>query len=111
LGGWDTDAYLLALTRPASSAEAAPDTVSRCFVACGSYLRKGSKVVLSSLSKIDAVVRPGRAPEIVVRSQETVDAEILASTRTSSVRVNGSAVSAQYDSKRQLAAFRVPASS
>jgi hypothetical protein len=110
LGGWDTDAYLLALTRPASSAEAAPDNVSRCFVACGSYLRKSRKVALSSLSKIDAVVCPGRTPEIVVRSPESVDAEILASRPTNSVRVNGAAVPARYDSKRQLAAFRVPAS-
>jgi hypothetical protein len=85
--------------------------VSRCFVACGSYLRKSSKVVLSSLSKIDAVVCPGRTPEIVVRSPESVDAEILASRPTNSVRVNGAAVPARYDSKRQLAAFRVPASS
>jgi hypothetical protein len=68
-------------------------------------------VVLSSLSKIDAVLCPGHAPEIAVRSQETIDAEILASSGTNLVRVNGAAVPARYDSKRQLAAFRVPASS
>jgi hypothetical protein len=110
LGGWDTDAYLLALTRSASSAEAEPDNVSRCFVACGSYLRKRGKVVLSSLSKIDAAVCPGRAPEIAVRSPEAVDGEILASSGTNSVRVNGAAVPARYDSRRQLASFRVRAS-
>ena len=53
--GWDTDAYLLALTRPVGADESDPDSVTRCFVACGSYLRKNGKVTLHSLSKVDAV--------------------------------------------------------
>jgi hypothetical protein len=34
--GWDTDAYLLAITRPTGSDENDPDSVVRYFVACGS---------------------------------------------------------------------------
>jgi hypothetical protein len=106
LGGWDTDAYLLAATRPAAAPEATVETVSRYFVASGSYLRKGD-VVLSSLSKVDAVLRPGPAAEVVMRSPEAVDAEIMAE-RPGSVLVNSAAVTARFDSRRKLAAFRIP---
>ena len=109
LGGWDTDAYLLAITRPASAPEAAPENVTRCFVACGSYLRKSGRVVFSSLTKVDAALRPGRTPEVVMRSRETVDAEIIASERTQSVIVNGASVPARFDGKRRLATIRVQA--
>jgi len=106
LDGWDTDAYLLALTRPADAAAATPENVSRYFVACASYLRKGGRVVLSSLAKIDAAVRPGKRPEIALHGPETAEAEILAAERTNSVIVNGSAAPARFDQRRKLAAFR-----
>ena len=55
IDGWDTDAYLLALTRPVGADANDPDSITRCFVACGSYLRKNGKVLLHSLSKVDAI--------------------------------------------------------
>jgi len=51
LGGFDTDAYVLALGRPVGGGE--PD---RFFVANGSYVRKGGAVWLDSLSKVFAHV-------------------------------------------------------
>ncbi|MHA6724219.1 heparinase II/III domain-containing protein [Sphingomonas sp. RS2018] len=54
LGGYDTDAYLLALSRPAGAAAGSrPD---RIFVANGSYIRKSSEVLLDSLAKVFAHV-------------------------------------------------------
>ncbi len=54
LGGFETDAYLLALSRPVGSATgSAPD---RFFVANGSYVRKDGVVWLDSLSKLFAQV-------------------------------------------------------
>lgn len=50
--GWETDAYLVAITRPEGSREDDLDAISRYFVACGSYLRKNGKVILDSLSKV-----------------------------------------------------------
>jgi hypothetical protein len=107
LGGWDTDAYLLALTRPESAAEATPESVSRYFIGCGSYLRKGERVVWSSLAKVDAVVRPGRSPEVMMHSGVSVDAEVIASARTNTVSVNGVATRARFDGRRSLAGFRI----
>ncbi len=58
IDGWETDAYLLAWTRPASQVEN-PEAVTRFFVACGSYLRRRDRIYLDSLSKVFAVWRPG----------------------------------------------------
>ena len=46
LGGWDTDAYLLAVTHGEKDTD-----VSRLFIADGSYLRRDGAVLFDSLSK------------------------------------------------------------
>ena len=49
LGGFDTDAYILAVTRPIGSApDRLPDSF---FVADGSFVRRNGQVLMSSLSK------------------------------------------------------------
>ncbi len=58
IDGWDTDAYMFAVTRPKGADKNDPDSVVRYFVACGSYLRRDGKVVLDSLSKIYTVFVP-----------------------------------------------------
>jgi hypothetical protein len=50
IAGWETDAYLLAVTR-------APGEATRYFAACASYLRRGGRVLLDSLTKTDRVWR------------------------------------------------------
>jgi hypothetical protein len=58
IDGWDTDAYMFAVTRPKEADTNDPDSVVRYFVACGSYLRRDGKVVLDSLSKFYTVFMP-----------------------------------------------------
>lgn len=54
LGGFETDAYLLAISWPAGASRGtSPD---RFFVADGSYVRKDERVLLDSLSKVFAHV-------------------------------------------------------
>jgi oligo-alginate lyase len=60
IAGWDTDAYLIAWTRPAARMDD-PGAVSRFFVSCGSYVRREDRVYLDSLSKVDAVWKPGKS--------------------------------------------------
>lgn len=57
IAGWETDAYLLAWTRPAGSGDEASG-VNRIFVASGSYLRRAGMVYLNSLTKVFRVWRP-----------------------------------------------------
>ena len=54
ISGWETDAYLLAWTRPAIR-EDDPNAVTRLFVSCASYLRRSGKVYFQSLVKKSAV--------------------------------------------------------
>ena len=68
IAGWDTDAYLIAWTRPAARMDD-PGAVSRFFVSCGSYVRREDRVYLDSLSKVDAVWKPGKSGTAEVRGQ------------------------------------------
>ncbi len=53
LAGWDTDAYLLAVTSRKGGEQ-------RYFCANGSYLRKANKILIDSLKKIFAVHENGK---------------------------------------------------
>lgn len=57
ISGWETDAYLVAWTRPAAHADD-PHAVTRLFVSCGSYLRRSDCVYFHSLVKRNAVWNP-----------------------------------------------------
>ncbi len=105
--GWDTDAYLLALTRPADAAESDPDSITRCFVACGSYLRKNGKVMLHSLSKVNAVFTCGD-PEtkITLHGQPLTRAAIRAATKPHSVSLNGQQIDPAYDAVNKTITVR-----
>jgi oligo-alginate lyase len=63
IDGWETDAYLMAWTRPVDR-RADPSGVTRFFVSCGSYLRRQGRVYLDSLAKIDAVWQPTAEPKL-----------------------------------------------
>ena len=56
-----TDAYLLHLRRPSSSAP-----IERYFVGDGSYLRRGDRSILESLAKLTACWSPGESLEVFV---------------------------------------------
>lgn len=52
IDGWETDAYLTAITYPENADISNPDNATSVFVSNGSYLRKGGKTFLHSLSKV-----------------------------------------------------------
>ncbi len=106
--GWDTDAYLLALTRPADADESDPDSVTRCFVACGSYLRKNGKVTLHSLSKVDAVFTCRDADmKIALHGQPITRAAIRSTAKPHSVNLNGQQADPAYDAENKTVTVRV----
>ena len=49
MDGWETDAYMMAVTYPENAQSNEP---SRYFIANGSFLRKNNEVILHSLSKV-----------------------------------------------------------
>ncbi len=106
IAGWETDAYLLALTRPAHSAAANLDAVTRYFVSAASYLRKDGQTVLDSLSKVNAVFQPGEQMELLLDGQAKIDAKILSLREPAALQLNGHPTRFEYDSNLKVLRVR-----
>jgi hypothetical protein len=91
LGGWETDAYILALTYPEGGS---PHKPSRWFVADGSYLRREGRVELDSLSK--AFVVKSADATALVQGQPSLSLR-LACNGAGVLRVDGVAKACQRD--------------
>lgn len=86
LGGYTTDAYLTAISYP----EKAPNTISNYFIGYGSFLRKDSTSLFSSLSKLSLVVKEKDAKyDIQVTGQPLIRATFSASEKPINLSVNG----------------------
>ncbi len=108
LGGWETDAYLLALTHADGADLANADTASRIFVADGSYLRRDGKVVLDSLSKVFMTAeKAGDALDVQLQGQPVIDAVWHVAKKPSVLRVNGQRVEAPYDAASETLTLSV----
>lgn len=102
IDGWETDAYLLALTFPNGASAADPDAVSRFFIADGSYLRRDGKVVLDSLSKVFLVAnRRDGALDVQLQGQPVINAAWRAAKKPADVRVNGQRADVPYDAANE----------
>jgi hypothetical protein len=106
INGWETDAYLFAVTRPIDADPGDADKAQRYFVACGSYLRRDGKVVLDSLSKVYAVFTCGKPEmEIALEGQPVIRASLRAAKRPRRVKLNGRATDAAYDRSGKTVTF------
>ncbi|MHC4521471.1 MAG: heparinase II/III family protein, partial [Planctomycetota bacterium] len=102
IDGWDTDAYLIALTRPTGVADTDPDSLTRCFVACGSYLRKDGKVLLQSLSKLYSVFTcRDRHMQVALQGQPLVRPTLRATDKPRTLHLNGNSSDFTYDPDKQ----------
>ena len=109
IDGWDTDAYLIALTRPAEAIESDPDSITRFFVACGSYLRKNGKVTLQSLSKVDAVFTcQDPQMKVALHGQPVTRVAIRATIKPDSISLNGRQIDPAYEAENKTVTFRNP---
>lgn len=103
IDGWDTDAYLIALTRPSEAEETTPDSITRCFVACGSYLRKDDKVVLDSLSKVYSVFTCDQPQmQVTLQGQPFIRASIRAKAKPQTLHLNNKLTEPIYDIERRI---------
>ncbi len=105
IAGWDTDAYMLGLTRSVDEATANPENVSRYFVVFGSYLRHRGVAILDCFSKFTAVHRPGVDAEVVVHSQPGAELSFFVGARPRSLRVNGAETEFAYDASKSAISF------
>jgi len=98
IDGWETDAYLFAITRPKESDLNDPDTATQYFIACGSYLRIDDKVILNSLSKLYTAFSTNQSKmEIVLDGQPVINATLRAIDRPQTLTINGINAETVYD--------------
>jgi len=106
--GWETDAYLVAITRPEGSDEDDPDSVTRYFIACGSYLRRDGKVIFDSLSKAYTAFTTGQPKmEVVLQGQPLMEIALRNIQKPDKVIVNGENIDFNYDQEDELISFIV----
>jgi hypothetical protein len=92
---------MFAVTRPQEADKNDPDSVVRYFVACGSYLRRGGKVVLDSLSKVYTVFVPGRRIQMHLEGQPITNVLLRAASKPKKVTLNGQNVNVLYNQRAQ----------
>jgi hypothetical protein len=95
IGGWETDAYLMAITREGAA-------VTRMFVSSGSYLRKDGRVMLDSLSKLTAVWKAGEVTELYVKGQDRMEISVGAVSKPRQVLMNGRETQFSWSEKTGL---------
>jgi hypothetical protein len=107
MNGWDTDAYLMALTFLEGSDKSNPKNLKRLFISDGSYLRKEGKPLIHALSKFFTIVDfDAKTPNLQFQGQDGVTIS-LASKNTNAVIVNGKKLDVNYNSETKLSRFIV----
>jgi len=88
--GWNTDAYLTALTFTEGADRSKAENISNLFVADGSYLRRDGVVAYDSLSKVfmNAAYSPGRI-NVSLQGQPDIHLSLLPRSGKEQVIVNG----------------------
>lgn len=101
INGWETDAYLLAMTYTEGSDPSLITNIDSWFVANGSYIRKDEKVILNSLSKVflHADLRP-QIPEILLQGQPLIRAEIYLNSQPANMNLNGKTIKLKFSNGR-----------
>jgi oligo-alginate lyase len=75
--GWDTDAYLFAVTSRVQNGEVNIPEASRFFWAGCSYLRRDGQTVFDSFSKSTAVFQPGSDARFSIKGQSRFEASLF----------------------------------
>jgi hypothetical protein len=98
INGWETDAYLMAITFPEGADTADFDAATRLFIADGSYLRRNGKVLLDSLSKIYlTATKQGNALDLLLQGQPVINAILRTAWNPSDITLNGEKNKPPYD--------------
>lgn len=102
INGWETDAYISAVTFPERADRQDSAQLSSVFIGNGSYLRRNGKPLLSSLSKVFLyAAKSGNQLDVQLQGQPLIEAS-LGFDKVNKLTVNHKTVSPQYDSDKLL---------
>jgi len=100
--GWETDAYLLAMTYPEGANPNDPDAITRTLVIDGSYLRRESKLVLDLLSKVYlCATRNGSKLDVLLQGQPVINTLLRTTQKPTQVTLNGELFEPPYYKENQ----------
>lgn len=103
IAGWETDAYILALTRRDSADHGDP---TRVFLAGGSYLRRDGWAAFDSHAKVDLAFRPGAEWDVALVGPNSTRLAFGARSAPRSLALNGAPVPFDYSPTDGLLQFR-----
>ncbi|MDN5286528.1 MAG: hypothetical protein JWR38_2802 [Mucilaginibacter sp.] len=102
INGWETDAYLSAVTFPVGADRNDPTKLSSVFISNGSYLRKGGQVLLSSLSKVFLYAdKEDNVLKVQIQGQPLIRAS-LGIKGVKRIFINDQASTPKYDAQKFL---------
>lgn len=102
MNGWETDAYLMALTFPEGADRSKHENMKQLFITDGSYLRRDGKTLIHALSKFFTVIDyDGNNRNIQFQGQPIVKLRLEAD-RNTSVIVNGQKQKAEYQPETKM---------
>jgi len=88
INGWETDAYIMAVTYPEKQA-GTPLNATEYFISNGSYLRKDDKIILHSLSKVFMHAKTeGNTAEVILQGQPTMHVSLLLKDKPARLLLN-----------------------
>jgi oligo-alginate lyase len=104
VNGWETDAYMMAVTFPENSDTANADLAKNYFIANGSFLRRDGKVVFHALSKVFLnAKKEGSRVEVILQGQPVIQANLRMTEKPKQVLMNGNTAAPLYqDNKKML---------
>jgi oligo-alginate lyase len=108
INGWETDAYIMAVSYREGSDAGNLNNINRYFVSNGSYIRKDGKVVLHSLSKVfmDAEVSDNN-PKVVLQGHPIINAKLRLERMPQQLLLNNNRVKANYSSSDKTVTLAV----
>ncbi|WP_321345263.1 heparinase II/III family protein [uncultured Draconibacterium sp.] len=108
MDGWETDAYLMALTFMKETDKNKVDNISDLFVGHGSYVRHNGQVLIHALSKYTTLVEGfGQSPNVLFDGQEGVHLQLYSKSPSPSIEINRKSVKGEYDSKLKLSKVKI----
>ncbi len=97
MNGWDTDAYLMALTFKEGADRTGAENIRHLFIGHGSYLRKDGEPLIHALSKFFAAIDFDKM-DIQFQGQKEVKLIMSGPKKPAEIRVNGKKVPFVYNS-------------
>ena len=108
MNGWQTDAYLTALTFNEGADKTKIENVKELFVGHGSYVRKDGQVLIHALSKYTALVKNfNKIPDLIFQGQNKVNVQLYVAQKYDSIIVNSTTIMSTYNDKLNLIKFNI----